>query len=141
MTMEIGSTLQSSGSAPSRNRFEDLTSEDFMKIMFTELSNQDPLEPQDTQALLNQINTVRSIESNVQLMNQLTELVSQNQFAMAGTLVGKTVTGLDESFLPVEGRVKSAAVEGTEIVLTLDSGERIPLDNIESISDPKSFGE
>ncbi len=131
--MEISPTQQSNGGIPSRNRFEDLTSEDFMKIMFTELSNQDPLEPQDTQALLNQINTVRSIESNVQLMTQLTELVSQNQFAMAGTLVGKTITGLDESFLPVQGRVKSAAVEGNQIMLTLASGERVPMDNIESI--------
>lgn len=133
--MEINPASQSTGSAPSRNRFEDLTSEDFMKIMFTELSNQDPLQPQDTQALLNQINTVRSIESNVQLMNQLTELVSQNQFAMAGTLVGKNVMGLDESFLPVEGRVKSASVEGKQIVLTLDSGARVPLDNVERISE------
>ncbi len=131
--MEVSPTQQSTGGIPSRNRFEDLTSEDFMKIMFTELSNQDPLEPQDTQALLNQINTVRSIESNVQLMTQLTELVSQNQFAMAGTLVGKTISGLDESFLPVQGRVKSAAVEGNQIMLTLASGERVPMDNIESI--------
>ncbi|MCC6908938.1 MAG: hypothetical protein IT430_13425 [Phycisphaerales bacterium] len=133
--MEIPPTSQLPGASRTRNRFEDLTSEDFMKIMFTELSNQDPLQPQDTQALLNQINTVRSIESNVQLMDQLTQLVSQNQFAMAGTLVGKTITGLDETFLPVQGRVKSAAVEGNQIVLTLATGERVPMDNIESISE------
>lgn len=122
---------------PSRNRFEDLTSEDFMKIMFAELSHQDPLKPQDTQALLNQINTVRSIESNSKLMAELGKLVSQNQFALAGSLVGKTITGLDESFLPVQGYVKSAALEGDRIVLTLESGERVPMDQVESIIEPE----
>jgi len=107
-----------------------------MKIMFTELSNQDPTKPQDTQALLTQINTVRSIESNVQMMNKLTDLVAQNQFATAGSLVGKTIIGLDESFQAVQGRVKSAAIENNQILLTLVTGERVPMDNVESISDP-----
>ncbi len=126
----------SSGISGSPNRFEELTSEDFMKIMFTELSNQDPTKPQDTQALLTQINTVRSIESNLQMMDQLTKLVAQNQFATAGSLVGKTVIGRDESFQTVQGQVKSAAVENNRILLTLVTGERIPMDNVESISDP-----
>jgi len=133
--MQIDPTNQSTIGGASRNRFEDLTSQDFMRIMFAELSHQDPLKPQDTQALLNQINTVRSIESNTKLMNELGKLVSQNQFALAGTLVGKTITGLDESFLPVQGHVKSAAIEGNRIVLTLEGGARVPMEHVESITE------
>jgi len=136
MTMQIDPASPSTIIPSTPNRFEELTSEDFMKIMFTELSNQDPTKPQDTQALLTQINTVRSIESNVQMMNKLTDLVAQNQFATAGSLVGKTIIGLDESFQAVQGRVKSAAIENNQILLTLVTGERVPMDNVESISDP-----
>ncbi len=138
--MQIDASLPFSPGAVSRNRFEDLTSADFMKIMFTELTHQDPLKPQDTQALLNQISTVRNIESNSKLMNELSKLVSQNQFAMAGTLVGKTITGLDESFFPAEGQVKSAGFEGNRIILTLDSGARVPMEHVESIREPEAIG-
>jgi flagellar hook assembly protein FlgD len=115
------------------NRFEELSSEDFMRIMFAELSRQDPLNPQDSKALLEQINSVRSIESSMRLMDRLGDLVGQNQFVAAGMLVGKEVLGLNEFFEQVQGRVKSAEVEGDRIVLTLDSGERVPFENVQSI--------
>ena len=132
--MEInGVNGSNSTSSSTRNRFEELTSEDFMKIMFTELTNQDPLEPQDSQALLEQINTLRSIESSTQLMDQLSQLVQQNQFSVAGTMVGKSIVGLDENFYPVRGRVQAASLEGDRIVLTLENGERVPFDNVETV--------
>ena len=45
------------------SRFNELASEDFIQIIFTELTNQDPLAPNDTSALLDQLNSIRSIES------------------------------------------------------------------------------
>lgn len=122
-----------SGSAT--NRFGELSSDEFMRIMFTELSNQDPLDPQDSQKLLNQISFLRSIESNVQLVQQLEQLVQQNQLASAGMLVGKTVRGQDEGFNAVTGRVQSVSVEDGTVYLNLESGERMPFDRLEEISD------
>jgi len=89
------------------NKFNEMSSEDFMKIMFAELSNQDPLEPQDSANLMNQISSLRDIESNMQLMNQLDELVTQNQLASAGSMIGKSIRGLDENSLPAEDLVTS----------------------------------
>ena len=53
-----------SGVAP--NAFSELTSEEFVKIMFTELSNQDPLKPSDSSALLQQMSNLRSIQSDIE---------------------------------------------------------------------------
>jgi hypothetical protein len=61
------------------NRFNEMTSEDFMKIIFTELENQDPLQPNDTSALLDQLGSIRSIESDVKLTEQLQALVRENR--------------------------------------------------------------
>lgn len=131
--MEISEIGQLKTPAPV-DRFKDLSSQDFLKIMFTELTNQDPLNAQDTKELLNQIGSIRSIESNVQLMERLSDLASQSLYAAGGNLIGKHVTGLDEAFIPVQGTIESASIEGDDVVFTLDTGERIPMSHIETIS-------
>lgn len=118
------------------DRMSELTSDDFLKIMFAELSNQDPTKPQDSQALVNQINTIRTIESNTQLTNQLTELVTESKFATAGTLVGKSVIGVDEYGNLAEGRVYAVGMETLGIMLTLEDGTRVPYDALHSVYQP-----
>jgi len=64
MSQISGATaIDQSVSALSSNRFSELKSEDFIRIIFTELANQDPLQPNDTGALLDQLNSIRDIES------------------------------------------------------------------------------
>lgn len=75
--MSTASSLSSLGSNTSTpasstpSRFSDMSSEDFIKIIFTELSNQDPFQPNDSAALLKQLDSIRSIESDVKLTDQL----------------------------------------------------------------------
>ena len=67
------STYNTIGAAAQRtptSQFSEMTSEDFIKIMFTELTNQDPFQPNDSQALLEQINTIRSIEADIAMSDQ-----------------------------------------------------------------------
>ena len=71
------------------NRFNEMSSEDFIRIIFTELSNQDPFEPNDSGALLEQLNSIRSIESDLQLVDQLQSLVFENQLGAAAGLIGQ----------------------------------------------------
>ena len=73
--------------------FSALTAEDFSNIIFTELSKQDPLAPNDTNALLQQISSVRAIQSDMDLSSKLSSLVNENEFSSAATLIGKTISG------------------------------------------------
>ena len=70
-----------------------LDSEEFLNIMFTELQNQDPFEPNDSSALLEQLNSIRSIESDMALTSQLESIVFQNQLAGASNLIGRYIQG------------------------------------------------
>ena len=115
------------------NGFQDLKSEDFIRIIFTELSNQDPFAPSDSSALLDQLNSIRSIESDLKLTQQLEDLVFENKLAAAANLIGKTVSGLSEGLVRVEGNVVSVNREGDNVILRLNTGDRIPIDNIETI--------
>lgn len=118
---------------PGTNRFTELSSEDFIKIIFTELQNQDPFQPNDSAALLEQLNSIRSIESDIQLSNRLEDIVFQNQLSSAGNLIGKRVAGLTADAQRVGGTVESVARTGDEIALVLDNGWILPIDNVEYI--------
>ena len=89
------------------NRFSAMSSEDFVRIIFTELANQDPLAPNDSNALLQQLSSLRSIESDIQLIDQLKSLVTENQLAAGSSLIGKFVTGLTATNDRVSGNVRS----------------------------------
>lgn len=118
------------------NRFSELESEDFLRIIFTELTNQDPLQPNDTGALLEQLNSIRSIESDIQLTEQLQALVTENQLASASNLLGKLVTGRSEDLEPVAGRVVSVRREAEEIKLELEDGSTMAFTSVETVVDP-----
>ena len=87
----VGGTSGSSSTASRASGFNSLSSADFIKIMTTELSRQDPLSPTDSKAILDQISSIRSIESNISLKDSIQSMVQQNEFASAGALIGKVI--------------------------------------------------
>ncbi len=120
----------------SPNGFSSLTSADFIRIMFTELANQDPFQPSDSSALLDQMNSIRSIESNIDLMDRLDTLVFENKLSSAANLIGKTVQGLSDQGLRVAGTVSTVLRHGDDVTLQLNTGWRLSIDNIELIHEP-----
>jgi flagellar basal-body rod modification protein FlgD len=115
--------------------FGNIKSEDFIKILVTELANQDPFAPQDSGALLEQLSSLRNIESQLALQEQLQTLVLQNQIAAASGMIGKLVTGLDENNEAVEGFVSSVRVQNGRAVLELNTGKALPMDRVTHIAD------
>ena len=129
------------GGSTGTNRFNELSSEDFMKIIFTELQQQDPFEPNDSSALLEQLNSIRAIESDIDLTKNLESIVFQNQLATAGNLIGKTIEGLTATNDRVVGNVFAVVREGNDVTLQLDTGWEVPADNVQVIVDPASLPE
>lgn len=121
------------------NQFSDMKSEDFVKIIFTELGNQDPFDPNDSAALLQQLSSLRSIESDMQLATQLNALVQENQLAAAGNMVGKYVGGLTAENDRVAGWAVAVHREGSDVKLELDTGWMVPMSGVETILDPSVF--
>jgi flagellar basal-body rod modification protein FlgD len=116
------------------NSLSSLSSGDFLQLILTEMTKQDPLQPNDTNALLQQLSAVRSIQSDMDLSTNLQALVSQNEFAAAATLVGKTISGLDENFNRVTGEVKSISRTMNGTILTLMGGQRVYIGDLDEIA-------
>ena len=115
--------------------FVDMTSEQFIKVMIQELAHQDPFEPQDSQALLEQLSSLRNIESQLALEEQLGALVLQNQIAAAGGLIGKLVAGTDSGFEQTHGVVTSVRVHDDAVWLELDTGKTLAMSAVTEIAD------
>lgn len=139
--MEIAPTTAPGQAGRAGNQFADMSSEDFIKVLFTELKNQDPLDPQDSGKLLEQLSSIRNIESQLSLQESLKQLVMQNQVASAGNLIGRMVQGLDEMNNRVEGLVSSVRVTQDKIILELDTGEALPLNRVSHIAEMKGEGQ
>lgn len=120
--------------APSSG-FSTMTSEDFTRIIFTELSKQDPLQPNDSSQLLQQISMIRSIQADVDLTDRIKGVAVQNEFAAAAGLIGKHVSGVTEAGDRVRNTVLSVARTKTGPVLTLATGERVAMSNVDEILD------
>lgn len=121
----------STASAP--NAYSDLGSEQFMKIILTELSRQDPLKPTDTGALLEQLSTLRSIQSGSDMQKSMKNLVGQNEFASAAGLIGQGVSGISEDSERVSGVVTSVSRTDSGPVLTLANGKRVPMNKVDAV--------
>ena len=125
-------------SAPSQNQVKStknqLQTADFIKMMLTQLQNQDPLEPAKNQEILAQMSQIGQLQTSTQLQDTLKGLTLQNQLGSAGNLIGKLVQGLDENNDNVVGLVDSVRVENNQVFLELDSGKTLSMGNVTSIA-------
>lgn len=137
----ISTATAGTATSTSTDAFSSLKSDDFVKIIFAELANQDPLAPNETQDLLNQISTLRQIESDQDFTKTLDSLVSQNELTAASTLIGKLATGLNSSANRVVGFVDSISVTDNGTLLNLSTGDRLPFENVDEIIDPSLFND
>src|SRR5688572_30022353 len=107
----VGSNSGTGGtSGSSKKKNFELKTEDFIKMMITQLQNQDPMEPAKNQELLAQMSQIGQLQSATTLQESLKGMVVQNQIGSAAGLIGKTVKGLDSTDAPVEGIVNSVKV-------------------------------
>lgn len=127
----FSSTNPTSSSGP--NAFNELTSGQFLQIIFTELANQDPFEPNDSQAMLQQLATIRSIEADTQMSNKMGALVRQNELAASASLIGSLVSGITLDNRRVADLVISVSQTADGPVLNLFDGSRMFFSQVDEI--------
>jgi flagellar basal-body rod modification protein FlgD len=132
-TNSSNGTSSSNSTSSTASAASSLTPQDFMSFMVTELQNQDPLNPTDSNTMLQQMSEIGQLQSSNTLQTDLTTMVQQNQVASASSMIGKSVKGTDANNNPASGTVTSVQVTSSAVNLTLDSGATVPMANITSI--------
>ena len=105
----------------------------FINILITELSQQDPFDPSDSSAILEQLSSLRNIESQITLQEQLQTMVDQNAISSASGMIGQIVKGLDANNQSIEGIVESVVIENGNPILKLSDGSRIDASRITDV--------
>ena len=134
MTTLPASGAGAASSSQIKSKKMGLGTEDFIKMMITQLQNQDPLEPAKNQELLAQMSQIGQLQSSTALQESLQGMVLQNQIGSASALIGKTVQGLDAADDPVTGLVNSVKVGSDGVSLELDNGKTLLLSRVTQIA-------
>jgi flagellar basal-body rod modification protein FlgD len=104
-----------------------LGKDDFLKILMTQLQNQDPLNPMQDQDFIAQMATFSSLEQMTNLnssMDSFIKFAEQNQFMQASSMIGKTVTYLDDQNNEGTAPVKSVSFKDGGISFQLDNQDK-----------------
>jgi flagellar basal-body rod modification protein FlgD len=118
-----------------------LKPEDFIKMMVTQLQNQDPMQPSNSDQLLAQMSQIGQLQASTDLQTSLKSMVLQNNISSAGNLIGKHVQGLDDNGDPVDGLVNSVHVEKDKgVYLELDNGKTLPVASVTDVAPDNTAG-
>jgi len=133
-TSAIGQTPGTAGPTPASG-LSGLESEDFFRILVSELKQQDPFEPAKTADMISQVSQIRSIELSGQLTKTLEQMTRQQRVSGAGELIGKyvmaTFSAPDGSVAMIEGVVTGVRFGADGVaVLELDTGQLVRADDV-----------
>lgn len=123
---------QSSGS-------NTLGKDDFLKLLMTELENQDPTNPMSDTDYISQMANFSSLEQMTNMSTSLNNFIQnqeQNQFLQASMLIGKTVTYTNDQNQDTTGVIKSVTLNNgqTSFQLSDDANTNITSSQITGIS-------
>jgi flagellar basal-body rod modification protein FlgD len=135
----------STANSPQASAKKSLDTDDFVKLLITQLQNQDPTKPMTNSELLQQVSQIGTLQSQQSLQETLTEnqealtttltgLVMQNQIGAASNMIGKQVAGRDDAGNPLSGIVTSIRVANGVVNLELDTGKTMPMGNVSEIA-------
>lgn len=107
----VGGSFGSSATQSKGNGMGDVDTDEFLKLLLTEMQNQDPLQPMDNSQMLTQMSQIREIGSNDRLTDTLSNLAAGQELSMASSMIGKTVKALDSNSKDVTGKVGRVSVQ------------------------------
>lgn len=97
-----------------------LSLQDFLQVLMTQLTYQDPLKPMDNQQFMAQIAQFTTLEQTQQLNSNIQALVSNQAAAQSIGLIGRTVA-ITTANGPLSGKVASIDLSGAAPLLTLST--------------------
>lgn len=133
--MDVGATGSSSANATVAKEdtgFNALTSEDFLKLLVTQLQNQDPLEPVGNDQLLNQLSQMRSLQSNIELGDAIKSITLNQQLSSGAAFIDRYVSGVGDQNEEISGIADRVSVRNGETFIGIGIQE-LRLDQITTV--------
>jgi flagellar basal-body rod modification protein FlgD len=129
-------TPSNSSSATSALNFDPQT---FLQLLVSQLQNQDPSNPVDTNQFMSQTATLSQVQMMGQMSTTLNQLVDSTNASSAVALIGEHITYTDTSGASHAGTVAAASLLSSGAQLRLEDGTAVPLGNVIAVGkDPST---
>lgn len=96
--------------------------QDFLKVLLTQLTYQDPLKPMDNQQFMAQMAQFTALQQTQQLNDNMTQLINNQASLLSIGLIGHTID-LNNGSAPASGKVTSLALNGDAPTLTVTQSD------------------
>ena len=113
--MTIGSVAAPAASGAASSA---LGLQDFMKVLLTQLTFQDPLKPMDNQAFMAQMAQFTALDQTQQLNQRVQQMVENEAALQSVALLGRTVD-VQANGVRSTGTVSAMALQGSAPLLTV----------------------
>lgn len=137
MIESIGAATAAQPTATSSS-IGQLDSDAFLQLLVAQMRYQNPLQPTDASAMLEQTAQFTTVETLQAISETNQALLGFQQTTMALSVVGKEVNGYDLSGNVVHGIVETVRFTADGPFLELDSGIQIPMTNVAEVSTPSA---
>lgn len=133
----IGDINAAASAAPAstgaNNALGQLGSDAFLKLLVAQLRYQNPMAPNDGQAMLEQTAQFTQVETMQKIAETQSQLIGFQQVTLAASFVGKQVEVTDDIGQQLTGTVESVRFSASGPLLIVD-GIAVPLDRATSVS-------
>jgi flagellar basal-body rod modification protein FlgD len=111
-----------------------LGKDDFLKLIVTQLSYQDPLEPMQSSEFMTQMAAMGQLEQMTNLNANFEAMMATQGLVYGSQLIGQTVTAVDQTTREViEGTVGEVSIVNGKVQVSV-GGTTVALEDITSIS-------
>lgn len=111
---------------------QTLSQSDFLKLLATQMTSQDPLNPQTDTAFISQMAQFSALQGTQELNSRVTQLESDQQLSQAAAMIGRSVT-LQPATGPTVQGVVSAVQLGSGVPQLQVNGALYSLSQLISI--------
>ena len=146
--MTIAPTATASSAAAPANPLGSLSSNfgNFLSLLMTQLKNQDPTSPLDTNQFTSQLVQFSSVEQQINTNTSLTKLIELTQtgsLLQSSAMVGKTVAVQSDQLVVQNGtaglRFTTPTAEPVEISITNAAGKKLLDTTVPAASGPNTW--
>ena len=117
-----------------------LGQDEFLKILVTQMTSQDPLNPQKDTDFIAQMAQFSALENSKVMQEELGELRSRQEFVQANSLLGRQVELATDGEARLVGTVSAITIEDGSPMLMV-GGETHSLEQVLRIWQPSSVSE
>jgi flagellar basal-body rod modification protein FlgD len=109
-----------------------ISRDQFLKILTSELTSQDPLDPLKNSDFIQQLVGLQSLEQSASLTDSLSSFEKFMQMSSGSAMIGKSVKGLTAGGQEVSGVVSSVVLENGNVSLVVGS-QKLPVNSVTEI--------